>query len=61
MHELFTTAELDEMRQTFKYGSYTSTGDQDQPIIRKNILRKIEEALMIKSQLKRSLTNEKIY
>ena len=53
MHEFFTMSELKEMGQTFKYGSCPSVGDPDQPIIRKNILRQIEEAILIKTQSKK--------
>jgi len=48
MHEFFTLQELKEFQSTFKYGSYPSCGDPDQPIVRKSILRKIEKAIEIK-------------
>ena len=51
MHEFFTLQELKELQSSFKYGSYTSKGDPDQPIVRKSILRKIEKAIEIKSGL----------
>ncbi len=53
MDKFFTMVELEEMRSSFKYGSYSSCGDPDQPIIRKNILRKIEEAILTKKQLQK--------
>ena len=53
MDKFLTMAELEEMRSSFKYGSYSSCGDPDQPIIRKNILRKIEEAILTKKQLQK--------
>ena len=55
MDKFFTMVELEEMRTSFKYGSYSSCGDPDQPIVRKYILRKIEEAILIKKQLQRNL------
>mgnify|MGYP003330025081 CR=1 FL=1 len=53
MDKFLTMAELEEMRSSFKYGSYSSCGDPEQPIIRKNILRKIEEAILTKKQLQK--------
>lgn len=53
MHKFFTLAELKEMQQTFKYGSYSSVGDPDQSIIRASILQKIEEAISTKKTLQK--------
>ena len=53
MHEFFTLQELKELQSSFKYGSYTSSSDPDQPIVRKSILRKIEKAIEIKIGLKK--------
>ena len=53
MHEIFTLQELKELQSSFKYGSYSSCGDPDQPIVRKSILRKIEKAIEIKIGLKK--------
>ena len=56
MHEFFTLQELKELQSSFKYGSYSSCGDTDQPIVRKSILRKIEKAIEIKIGLKKNIT-----
>ncbi len=48
MHEFFTLQELKELQSTFKYGTYPSCGDPDQPIIRSSISRKIREAITAK-------------
>ena len=53
LHEFFTLQELQELQSSFKYGSYTSSSDPDQPIVRKSILRKIEKAVEIKIGLKK--------
>ena len=53
LHEFFTLQELQELQSSFKYGSYTSSSDPDQPIVRKSILRKIEKAIEIKIGLKK--------
>mgnify|MGYP003136294621 FL=1 len=53
MHEFFTLQELKELQSSFKYGSYSSKGDPDQPIVRKSILRKIEKAIEVKTGLMR--------
>ena len=53
LHEFFTLQELQELQSSFKYGSYTSSSDPDQPIVRKSILRKIEKAVEIKIELKK--------
>ena len=45
LHEFFTLPELKELQRTFKYGSYSSCGDPDQPIIRASIISKIDEAI----------------
>lgn len=45
LHEFFTLPELKEIQSSFKYGSYSSCGDPDQPIIRASILNKIDEAI----------------
>ena len=53
LHEFFTLQELQELQSSFKYGSFTSCSDPDQPIVRKSILRKIEKAIEIKVGLKK--------
>ena len=55
MHEFFTLQELKELQSSFRYGSYTSCGDPDQPIVRKSILRKIEKAIEFKVGLMKHL------
>jgi len=58
MHEFFTLQELKELQSSFKYGSYSSKGDPDQPIVRKSILRKIEKAIEIKTGLIKHFNGE---
>ena len=53
LQEFFTLQELKELQSSFKYGSYSSCGDPDQPIVRKSILRKIEKAIEVKTGLMR--------
>tara|TARA_R100001086_G_C11662636_1_gene210649 strand:+ start:217 stop:420 length:204 start_codon:yes stop_codon:yes gene_type:complete len=48
LHEFFTLPELKEIQSSFLYGSYSSCGDPDQPIIRASISRKIREAITAK-------------